>query len=199
MMTNYGGKYLGNAFFRPIFAELAAREATIFIHPETPAGYDCVACGRPGPLIEFTFDTCRTVTDLLFAGVFDEFPTLRFVLSHAGGALPALAPRIRQLGTLPWVANPQKLTSEAMAAHFAKLYFDTAIAGSAASLAPVLQLTDPSHIIFGTDYPPASEAVIAQNIRAFTSFNGLTEAQRKAVDSNAIRLFRRLAKAAADG
>jgi predicted TIM-barrel fold metal-dependent hydrolase len=65
MVTNYGGNYLGNAKFEPVFAELNRRSATVFLHPVTPAGYECVACGRPGPVIEFTFDTCRTVVDML--------------------------------------------------------------------------------------------------------------------------------------
>ncbi len=69
MVTNYSGSYLGNARFEPVFAELNKRSATIFIHPINPAGYECVACGRPGPVIEFTFDTCRSVTDMLYAGV----------------------------------------------------------------------------------------------------------------------------------
>ena len=33
----------------------------------------------------------------------------------------------------------------------ARLYFDTAIAGTAASIGPVLELTEPDHIVFGTD------------------------------------------------
>ena len=36
MVTNYGGTYLGNARFEPVFAELNKRSATIFIHPINP-------------------------------------------------------------------------------------------------------------------------------------------------------------------
>jgi len=48
MVTNYGGNYLGNARFEPVFAELDKRSATVFLHPTLPAGYECVACDRPG-------------------------------------------------------------------------------------------------------------------------------------------------------
>jgi 6-methylsalicylate decarboxylase len=41
-----------------------------------------------------------------------------------------------------------------MRTQLASLYFDTAIAGTAASLVPVLELTKPDHIV-GTDFPPA--------------------------------------------
>jgi len=193
MVTNYGGNYLGNPRFEPIFAELNKRSATIFIHPTNPAGYDCVACGRPGPVIEFTFDTCRSVIDMLYAGVLKRHANLRFIVSHAGGPLPTLAPRLGTIGTLPWVRHEPELTQDTVRAQLSRLYFDTAIAGTAASIGPVLELTTPDHIVFGSDFPPASVPVIDQNIAALASLTCMTEAEKTAVNQNARRLFRRLA------
>jgi predicted TIM-barrel fold metal-dependent hydrolase len=69
LVTNYAGRYLGDPAFEPVFAALDQRQATVFIHPENPPGFDLVSCGRPGPLIEFPMDTARTVVDLIWAGV----------------------------------------------------------------------------------------------------------------------------------
>ena len=137
MVTNYGGSYLGNARFEPVFAELNRRSATVFVHPTLPAGYECIACGRPGPVIEFTFDTCRTVADMLYAGILIRYNKIRFILSHAGGPLPTLAPRLSTIGTLNWVRHAPELTQESVMTQLARLYFDTAIAGTAASIGPV--------------------------------------------------------------
>jgi 6-methylsalicylate decarboxylase len=191
MVTNYSGNYLGNARFDPVFAELNKRSATIFIHPINPAGYDCVACGRPGPVIEFTFDTCRSVTDMLYAGSLSRYNDLKFIVSHAGGPLPTLAPRLGTIGTLPWVAHPAELTQEAVRTQLGRLYFDTAISGTAASIGPVLELTTPDHVVFGSDFPPASEPVIDQNIAALGALTCMTEAEKSAINQNARRLFRR--------
>jgi predicted TIM-barrel fold metal-dependent hydrolase len=68
--TNYDGRYLGDPRFDDVFAELSRRNATVFLHPVSPAGYPATACGRPGPVIEFTFDTARTVTDAVYARLF---------------------------------------------------------------------------------------------------------------------------------
>ncbi len=193
MVTNYGGNYLGNSRFEPVFAELNRRSATVFLHPTLPAGYECVACGRPGPVIEFTFDTCRTVTDMLYAGILNRYNKVRFILSHAGGPLPTLAPRLGTIGTLPWVAHPPELTQDAVRTQLARLYFDTAIAGTAASIGPVLELTKPDHIVFGSDFPPASEPVIDQNIAALGALTCMTEVEKSAINQNATRLFRRFA------
>src|SRR5258705_3165451 len=137
MVTNYGGNYLGNARFEPLFAELNRRVGTVFLHPTIPAGYECVARGRPGPVIEFTFDTCRTVADMLYAGVLNRHENIKFILSHAGGPLPTLAPRLGTIGTLPWVPHPSELRQEAVRTQPPPLYFDTAIAGTQASTVPV--------------------------------------------------------------
>jgi 6-methylsalicylate decarboxylase len=75
----------------------------------------------------------------------------------------------------------------------ARLYFDTAIAGTAASIGPVLELTKPDHIVFGSDFPPATEPVIDQNIAALEKLTCLNEAEKSAVNQNAKRLFRRFA------
>jgi 6-methylsalicylate decarboxylase len=195
MVTNYGGSYLGNARFEPVFAELNRRSATVFVHPTLPAGYECVACGRPGPVIEFTFDTCRTVADMLYAGILIRYNKIRFILSHAGGPLPTLAPRLSTIGTLNWVRHAPELTQKSVMTQLARLYFDTAIAGTAASIGPVLELTEPDHIVFGTDFPPATEPVIDQNIAALGALTCLTEVEKSAINQNAKRLFRRFATA----
>lgn len=191
--TNYGNTYLGDPNFDPVYAELDKRRAVVFIHPDAPACAECTALGRPGPLIEFPMNTARSVVDMLFAGVFRRYPNIRFVLAHGGGALPTLAPRIASLGSLPWVRNPHGLTHDEMLASLGRLFYDTAIAGTGSSLWPVLELAGPDQIVFGTDYPPASEGVIARNIAAVAAFKGLTDAQRDAIAVNTARLFPRLA------
>ncbi|WP_158812127.1 amidohydrolase family protein [Beijerinckia sp. L45] len=194
--SNYGNTYLGNAIFDPIYAELDRRQAVVFIHPDTPPDFESTALGRPGPLIEFPMNTARTVVDMLFAGVFRRYPNIRFLLAHAGGVLPTLAPRISSLGSLPWVSNPLGLTHGEMLANLSGLFYDTAIAGSGSSLWPVVELAGPDQIVFGTDYPPASEGVIAQNIEAVAAFEGLTDQQRAGIGANTAKLFPRLASAA---
>lgn len=191
LLTNYGGAYLGDAKFDGVFAELNRRSAVIFMHPTAPPGFECVACGRPGPLIEFPFDTCRSVTDMLYAGVFERYPNLKFILSHAGGALPALAPRLSSIGTVHYVPHPDSLTPETVREQLSRLYFDTAIAGFEANIAPVLALTGADHIVFGTDYPPATVPIIDRNIAELAGLQLLTEAQRDAVHSGGRRLFAR--------
>jgi 6-methylsalicylate decarboxylase len=57
----------------------------------------------------------------------------------------------------------------------------------------VLELTTPDHIVFGSDFPPASVPVIDQNIAALGALTCINEAEKLAINQNARRLFRRFA------
>ena len=45
-------------------------------------------------MMEFIFDTARTVSDLLLRGVFTRHPGVEWIFTHGGGALPLLADRL---------------------------------------------------------------------------------------------------------
>ncbi len=141
-LSNSDGVYLGDPRFGPVWAELDRLGATLFIHPTT-RGYGDLALGRTGALIEAPFDTARTVVDMLYAGVFRHYPRFNLLLAHGGGALPSLAGRVANFGdgARGWVANPQRITAAEMCAAFARFYYDTALAGTAHSLDPILDVT----------------------------------------------------------
>jgi len=102
-----------------------------------------------------------TVTDAVYARLFQRHPGFRLILAHAGGALPALASRLATVGVASWVPNPHKLTSADVTEQLASLYYDTAIAGTANSLLPVcFGNHHPRHVLIGTDFPPAGLDVI---------------------------------------
>ncbi|WP_099021670.1 amidohydrolase family protein [Mycolicibacterium palauense] len=187
MTTNCRGTYFGDPLYDPVFAELDRRRATVFVHPSAPAGLDLTACGRPGPVLEFVFDTPRTVVDAVFARVFQRYPNLRMVLAHGGGALPAVWPRVAALGPRPWVPNPQAVTAEDIVSQLAGLYYDTA--NAAHSVAPLLELTTADHILFGTDYPLAQMEITEAYLRDLGSSTALSEQEFAALPLTALALF----------
>jgi 6-methylsalicylate decarboxylase len=192
LVTNYDGRYLGDPGFDEVFAALDASAATVFVHPVDPPGFDQLACGRPGPVIEFPMDTARTVVDALYAGVFRRYPRIKFIIAHAGGVLPILATRVATTGMLPWVPNPQQLSPEEVKAQLAALYYDTALSAHANSLLPLLETTSASHVLFGSDYPPAGETVIEANMQLLRDTTVLDDAQLAAMATTAAALFPRL-------
>ncbi len=64
-----------------------------------------------------------------------------------------------------------------------------AIAGTDSALKPLLEMTGPSHVVFGTDYPEPGPSVIDSNLAALYRTQLLTEDERFAVATNALRIF----------
>ena len=75
-----------------------------------------------------------------------------------------------------------------------RFYYDTALSGDEVPLAALLDLVEPSRILFGTDHPYISDDVIAAETAGLDRFAGLDDAARGMVDrDNAAALFPRLA------
>jgi 6-methylsalicylate decarboxylase len=96
LMTSYGDKWPGDPLFRPVIEELDRRKAVVFVHPTTSNCCGALIPSAPaGPAtIEWPVDTARVVLSLLTSGSLIRHPNIRFIFSHAGGALPALSGRI---------------------------------------------------------------------------------------------------------
>lgn len=91
-LSNSQGIYPGDARFEPVLAALDARAAVVFLHPTSPAAL--VDETIPRPIMEFPFDSTRALASLLLSGALERYPRIRFIVSHAGAAVPALLERI---------------------------------------------------------------------------------------------------------
>ncbi|MFN6981072.1 MAG: amidohydrolase family protein [Brevundimonas sp.] len=152
VFTSYAGAYLGDERFTPLWEELDRRRAVVLIHPNEPS-YELPTVAAAS-VLEFPFETTRTATSLIIAGVLTRFPSIRFILSHAGGALPFLFPRVSLcLQMMPGVID--RIGDPVTA--FRAFYYDTALAAGPATFAALAQVADPSHILFGTDFPMAPD------------------------------------------
>ena len=184
---NYNGVYLGDSSLNDVWTELNRRHAVVFVHPDA---YAPASMGRPSPLIEQTFETARTVVDMLYAGIFRRYPKIRFILAHCGGALPVLSGRLRLLGTEPWVPNPNNITQDEINQQLSRLYLDTA-ASAPTGLAPALYMVPAGHLVYGSDcgVPSSTESTREANKKAVLDYEGLSESQRFAIGRNVLSLF----------
>ncbi|HEY0618170.1 MAG TPA: amidohydrolase family protein [Kribbella sp.] len=193
LTSNVLGHYFGDPFLEPVLAELARREVPVFVHPVDCPHIDVLGFGRPSSIVEFPFDTARTITNAIYTGVFQRHPRLRLILAHCGGALPTLGWRIGEHTAMGRGPADADIDPAHVAEVLRGLYYETALAGSRNSLLPTLEVTTPDHILFGTDWPAAPEPTVVHNISNLTSFDGFTEEELRAVErDNALSLFPRL-------
>jgi 6-methylsalicylate decarboxylase len=154
LLTNYDGVYLGDARFAPLWRALDERSAVVFVHPGRPL--IATLPDVPGPLVDYPFDSTRAAVHMVFNGVLDRYPNVTIILSHAGGFLPYAVTRfcLLQSGLHPQGPSPDDLE-----ATFKKFYFDTALASSPYALPSFLAFADPTHVLYGSDFPYAPAVV----------------------------------------
>jgi predicted TIM-barrel fold metal-dependent hydrolase len=192
LTSNVAGHYFGDPFVEPVLAELERRQVPVFVHPVDSPCIEVLGFGRPSSIVEFPFDTARNITNGLYTGFFQRHPGLRLILAHCGGALPALGWRIGEHTVMGRGPHDADIDPTHVADVLFGLYYETALAGSANSLLPTLEVTTADHILFGTDWPAAPEPTVVRNIANLTKFDGFTPEQLRGVErDNALRLFPR--------
>jgi 6-methylsalicylate decarboxylase len=185
MMTDYQGKFLGDAAFRPVMEELNQRKAVVYTHPFRN---DCCRNLVPDvfePLIELGTDTTRTIASLLFSGSAEQFPDIKWIFSHAGGTAPFLMQRF----TFYFDARKdlQPRLPKGPAYYMQRFYYDTANAMTIHPLASLTKLVSPTQILFGTDFPFLTAKATAAGLREVGLFS--TADLQTIERENAVRLM----------
>jgi aminocarboxymuconate-semialdehyde decarboxylase len=176
--THINGVALGSETLFPLYAAAESLGLGIFVHPLHPAGMERIGCSPEfAATAVFPLETALASVSLLAAGVPERFPQLRILLSHGGGALPWILPRMDfgwSLGAKGRMTRPpSKLARE--------FWYDT-ILYDPASLSFLSHAVGDSRIVVGSDYPfairqkhPAAfakralgnDAVLAENAFGF--------------------------------
>jgi 6-methylsalicylate decarboxylase len=194
LLTHTHGVYLGDQRLEPVFAELDRRRAVVFLHPTSPVCWEQSALGRPRPMVEYIFDTARTVTDLVMAGVLTRHANMQVIVPHGGGAVPVLADRINEFMRL--FLPVEETPSLDAVQQLRGLYYDMAGTAFPRQVPALLGLVDPDRVLFGSDYcwtpPPLADAHIAAIDAAESPVDGTT--WRSLTTANAQRLFPRTAR-----
>ena len=94
VFSNVNGVALADKRYEPLWAEANRLNAIIHIHPTDPVGVEAMTDYWLMPLVGFLADTTLAAAKLVFAGVPDRYPNIKWVLGHLGGAIPYLAERL---------------------------------------------------------------------------------------------------------
>ena len=191
LFTNTRGIYLGDTRFRPLFDELERRSAVVYVHPNMSPDPAARSLGLPDSLIDFTADTTRAVAQLHYGNTFARTPSVKYILSHAGGTIPYLATRfsiIDRMNVIPG-AEERGTASDTLR----RLYWDTALAWGPPVLRMLRSVAGMNQVLFGTDYPYLRRdlAVACRGeVEASAELNA--EESSAVLAKNSLKLFPRL-------
>jgi aminocarboxymuconate-semialdehyde decarboxylase len=151
LFANVNGAALADERFWPIYEVANARGAVLHIHPTSPVGVESMTEYWLMPLCGFLFDTTLAAAHLVFAGVPERFPKIRWVLSHLGGTIPYLAERLDRgfRAFRECRARIAKPPSEYLKQHF---WYDT-VNFDPPSLGLAIQFAGVDRLLAGSDYP----------------------------------------------
>ena len=190
LMTNYDGVYLGDERLEPVMEELNRRGAVVALHPTSPPGAEAVAMGRAYPLIEFIFDTTRTVANLILTGTLQRHQDLSVIVPHSGSALPSLADRLDGFAKIFARKPLEKIDAYAA---LARLYYDLAGTPLPHGLPGLLGIAPAEQLLYGSDTPFTPPNSIHAAARALAETDVLNEHQKRGMfTDNAQPLFGRL-------
>lgn len=150
LMTNFDGKYPGDAAFADVFQELDRRGAVVYFHPTVPGYGKNVIPGIMPQVVEFGFDTTRAIVSLLVSGTTARLNNIKWIFSHAGGTVPFLAGRLAH--TLERPPHKEKMPN-GVRHELQKLFYDIAGASNTGVLASLRDLVPASQILYGSDAP----------------------------------------------
>lgn len=150
LFSNVNGVALADERFMPLYEEADRLGAVLHIHPTSPVGVEAMSDYWLMPLVGFLADTTLAAAKLVFAGVPEQYPRIKWVLGHLGGAIPYLAERLdrgwRAFGDCR--AHIERPPSEYLRTfYFDTVNFDPRALRFAADFAGVGQL------LAGSDYP----------------------------------------------
>jgi aminocarboxymuconate-semialdehyde decarboxylase len=150
LLSNIRGRALADPLYRPFLEEADRRRLCVFVHPMIPVAADAFTDYVLGPLVGFPFDTTLAIAKLCYAGVFKQLPNIRWLVAHAGGAVPYLMERLDS----GWrdFAECRVNIDEPPSVYLKRLYYDT-VTFSSHNLRLLRDVVGADHMVMGSDYP----------------------------------------------
>ena len=163
LATNVRGQYLGDPALDPLMQLLSDRGAVVILHPHKPEPYSPeVMKQTPLAMYEYLAETTRALANMITRDVLARYPCMKVVVPHCGSYMPLAIPRMKAV--YPAVRAKDMVGDIDWDANLKCLYYDLAGAASAQTIKMMLTITDPSHIMYGSDYPYVAAPVLTMKI-----------------------------------
>jgi predicted TIM-barrel fold metal-dependent hydrolase len=160
IFSNIDGKPLDDQSMWPLYAEASAQDVPIWIHPQHGHSYPWLKRDLIDRLFGWPFETTLAMSRLVYGGVLEKYPDLKFVTHHLGGMVPYYAERIDAMNQEVLRYRDSALTEASQAKlsapvsdYFRKFYNDTMVNGSLPALRCGMEFFGAERMMYGTDFP----------------------------------------------
>jgi aminocarboxymuconate-semialdehyde decarboxylase len=150
VFSNVNHVALADDVFAPLWKKADELGAVVYIHPTDPAGVEAMLDYWLMPLVGFLMDTTLAAARLVFSGVVERHPRIRWVLTHMGGATPYLAERFDR-GYRAF-AECRRHISKPPTEYLKNFYYDT-VNFNPDAVTFAISFAGVDRILAGSDYP----------------------------------------------
>jgi len=167
IFTNVKGQPMDDPKFEPLYARMAELDKVVWIHPtrtEDHPDYPTESKSKYGLYFKFgwPYETTVCISRLIFSGIVERYPSLRFLTHHAGGIIPHVAGRLglrqESPGQRKGLGVEDRFNPEYTVELYKRFYGDSVFSGAHGPLECALEFFGTDHILFGTDMPFGGEA-----------------------------------------
>jgi predicted TIM-barrel fold metal-dependent hydrolase len=207
IFSNIEGKPLDAGSMWPLYERASALDFPIWIHPQHSSYFPWIRMDMLDRVLAWPFDTSVAMARLVYGGVFERYPNIKFVTHHMGGMIPYFSARIAAFAETSAEENARLGIGEqsgptltgAPLDHFRRFYNDCISSGSPDAVAIALKFFGADHILFGTDFPfgpDDGERWPLDELRTIKTMVMPEEDREKILHGNAQRLLKLPAAAA---
>ncbi|HUF29882.1 MAG TPA: amidohydrolase family protein [Gemmatimonadaceae bacterium] len=150
VFANVNGVALADDRFLPLWERADELGAVIHIHPTAPPGVEAMTEYWLMPLVGFLVDTTLAAAGLVFRGIPERFPRIRWILGHLGGTIPYIAERLDR----GWRAFPEcrEHIDRPPSEYLRRFYYD-GVNFDPKALRLAVDFAGASQVLAGSDYP----------------------------------------------
>jgi 4-oxalmesaconate hydratase len=165
---------LGDEYWYPLYAKLVELGLPALIHSSS------CSSPRESYSLHFINEESIAVMGLLTSRVFDDFPDLKVVIAHGGGAIPYQVGRFR--------AGSLKAGKEDFVDRLRRLNYDTCVY-SAEGLELLFKVVGPDNCLFGTETPGTGSAVDPRTGRSLDDLKPIVDSLSVLSDDDRAKVY----------
>jgi aminocarboxymuconate-semialdehyde decarboxylase len=150
LFSNVNGVGLNDDRFLPLYEAANDLGAVMYIHPTHPVGVEAMTDFWLMPLVGFLCDTTLAAAKIVFSGIPERFPNIKWALCHMGGAIPYLAERLDR-GFHAFSECRANLAQPPT--HYLKQFYYDTVNFDKKAIELAIAFAGVDHILAGSDYP----------------------------------------------